>query len=90
MESTFSILLNYLREFIPANKGHVIAVGISSITIGVAIWLTAHTSGLHGDLTYLAFAPGTSLPAILVGLVLIGAAVMMKLPPADFDRNKPH
>jgi hypothetical protein len=87
MDSTFTIIANYLREFIPANKGHVIALGVSLITIGVCIWVTAHTSGLIGDLTYLALAPGTSLPFILGGVALVGVAMMMKLPPADFDRT---
>ena len=87
MDSTFTIIANYLREFIPANKGHVIAFGVSLITIGVCIWLTTHTSGLYGKLTYLGLAPGTSLPLILGGVALIGAAMMMKLPPADFDRT---
>lgn len=88
MESTLSILVNYVREFVPANKGHVIAAGISSIVIGLCIWLTTATSGLTGDLTYPALTPGTALPAILVGVLLIGAALLMKLPPPDFDRTK--
>jgi hypothetical protein len=88
MESTLSILTNYIKEFIPANKGHVIALGISSVVIGFAIWLTAHTSGLTGNLTYLALAPGTSIPCILGGFALIGIAMVMKQPPPDFDRSK--
>lgn len=81
MESTISILINYVREFIPANKGHVLALGVGMILVGICIAITAHTSGLHGDLTYLALHPGTSGPLIAGGIVLALAAAMMKLPP---------
>ena len=80
MESTLSILFDYIKEFIPANRGHFLAAGVGSILIGSCIMLTAITSGLSGNLTYLALHPGVSVPAILGGLGMIGAALTLKLP----------
>lgn len=80
MESTLSILTNYVKEFVPANKGHFLAAGVGMILMGICLWITAHTSGLHGNLTYLALHPGVTAPTILLGVVCIVAAVTMKLP----------
>lgn len=80
MESTLSILANYIKEFIPANKGHFLTVGVGLILIGLCIAVTAVTSGLTGQLTYLALHPGTSLSLIVAGLVVVVAALTMKLP----------
>lgn len=80
MESTVTILIDYIKEFIPANKGHVLTLGVGLILVGLCIALTAHTSGLHGKLTYLALHPGTSGPLIAGGALLALAAATMKLP----------
>jgi hypothetical protein len=80
MGTTLTILKDYLAEFIPANKGHFLSIGIGLILIGICIWETAYTSGLRGDLTYLALHPGTSGPLILGGAALVIAALVMKLP----------
>lgn len=79
-ESTISILVNYFKEFIPANKGHALTLGIGLIIIGACIALTAATSGLTGKLTYMALSPGTSGLLIGSGVVLTIAAAVMKLP----------
>ena len=80
MESTLSILVNYLKEFIPANKGHCLALGVGLILIGICIAETAYTSGLHGELTYFALHPGTSVPLMGGGVVLVLMALTMTLP----------
>ena len=80
MESTVKILIDYIKEFIPANRGHMITAGVGAILVGFCIWLTAHTSGLHGDLIYLALHPGVSAPAILGGALLVVLALILKLP----------
>jgi hypothetical protein len=80
MESTFTILIDYIKEFIPANKGHVLSLGIGLVVVGFCIALTAQTSGLTGNLTYLALHPGTSGPLMGAGAVLAIAAMVMKLP----------
>ena len=79
-ESTISIIINYLKEFIPANKGHAITLGIGMFIIGFCIALTAVTRGLSGELTYMALHPGTSGPLMLGGLGLAALAAVMKLP----------
>lgn len=81
MGTTVTILIDYLKEFIPANKGHFLAAGTGAILVGACIWLTAVTSGLKGDLTYLALHPGTSVPVMLGGAAMVVAALTMKLPP---------
>lgn len=81
MGSTVTILIDYIKEFIPANKGHFLAAGVTAFLIGACIWLTAVTSGLTGELTYLALHPGTSVPVMLGGVGLIVAALTMQLPP---------
>lgn len=81
MGSTVTILIDYVKEFIPANKGHFLAAGIGAFLIGACIWMTAVTSGLTGSLTYLALHPGTDVPLMLGGIVLAIAALTMKLPP---------
>jgi len=80
MGTTVTILIDYIKEFIPANKGHAIALGVGMIIVGLCIALTAHTSGLRGPLTYLALHPGTSGPLIAGGALLTIAALAMKLP----------
>ena len=80
MESTLSILVNYVKEFVPANKGHFLAAGVGMILMAICLWITAHTSGLHGELTYLALHPGVTAPTILLGIACVVAAVTMKLP----------
>ena len=85
MESTLSILVNYVKEFVPANKDHFLAAGVGMVLIGLCIWLTAYTGGLHGGLTYLALAPGITLPLILGGIVCVVAALTMKLPPNEYE-----
>lgn len=79
-ESTPTILINFFKEFIPANKGHAMALGFGLIVIGLCIWLTAYTSGLRGPLTYLDLSPGTSGPLVLGGVVLMVLGATMKLP----------
>lgn len=79
-DSTPTILINFFKEFIPANKGHALALGFGLIVIGLCIFLTAHTSGLGGPLTYLDLSPGTSGPLVLGGALLMVLASVMKLP----------
>lgn len=79
-ESTFSILANYVKEFIPANKGHVMSLGFGLFIIGFFIAFTAATSGLGGNLMYLALSPGTSGTLMLAGVALLIAGAVMKLP----------
>lgn len=80
MESTTSILINYIKEFIPANKGHVLALGLGLIAMSLCLMVTAVTSGLKGELVYMILHPGVTGFGILSGIALVIAGVTMKLP----------
>lgn len=78
MGTTITILVDFIKEFIPANKGSVLIVGVGLMLMSLCLMMVAVTSGLSGDLTYLTLHPGTTAPAFLGGLGLTIAALVMK------------
>ena len=78
MGTTITILVDFVKEFIPANKDKVLIVGIGTMLMSLCLMLVAVSSGLSGDLTYLTLHPGVTAPAFLGGLGLTGAALVMK------------
>ncbi len=78
MGTTVQILIDYLREFIPAHKVECLILGVGTILMSACLALTAHTSGLYGELTYLTLHPGLTGPGFAGGAFLIAAAMVMK------------
>jgi hypothetical protein len=83
MGNAVKVLSSWLKEFIPALKVECIIIGVSLIAMSVCLWVVAATSGLTGKLTYLILHPGTTIPGILSGILLIIAAMTMKPVPRE-------
>lgn len=84
LAETVQVLVDFLREFIPALKTEVILAGLASIAMGLCLWLVAVSSGLTGPLTYVALHPGTSMSGIFGGLGLIALTFIFPTRPEKF------
>lgn len=78
MGTSVQILIDYLREFIPAHKVECLILGFGAILMSACLAIEAHTSGLYGPLTYLTLHPGVTGPGFLGGAGLVAAALALK------------
>jgi hypothetical protein len=83
MGNAVRILGRWFREFVPALKTECIIVGVGLILMSLCLWVVAASSGLTGKLTYLAFHPGTDIPGIIIGVILVWLAMTWKPIPRD-------
>lgn len=83
MGNAVNILSSWLKEFIPALKVECLIVGIGLVLISICLMVVATTSGLSGNLMYMALHPGVTAPAMIGGIVLTIAALTMKPVPRE-------
>lgn len=83
MGNALKTLYNFFREFIPALKTESIILGVGLIVMSLCLWVVCATSGLSGTNTYMALHPGTTIPGIISGVVLIYLALTLKPVPYD-------
>lgn len=83
MGNAIRVLGLWLKEFIPALKVECLIVGVGLVLMSICLMVVTITSGLTGKNTYLILHPGTTIPGILAGLALIGAALTMKPVPRE-------
>ena len=70
LAETVQVIVDFLKEFVPALKTEFLIGGFGLIAMGLCLWLVSVTSGLTGELTYVALHPGTSIVCGIVGGVL--------------------
>lgn len=81
LANVVNVLLDFLKEFVPALKTEVLILGVGAIVMGICLHVVAVSSGLSGDLTYPVLHPGTSWGGIGGGLALIALTFVFSTPP---------
>lgn len=83
MGNAIMVLTSWFKEFVPALKVEAIIIGVGLIAMSLCLMDVCITSGLNGNLIYMILHPGTTVPGILAGAALIGAALTMKPVPRE-------
>lgn len=84
MGNAIMVLTSWFKEFVPALKVEAIIIGAGLIAMSLCLMDVCLTSGLTGNRTYMILHPGTTIPGIIAGVLLIVAALTMKpVPPEE-------
>jgi hypothetical protein len=83
MGNAVRVLGLWAKEFIPALKVECLIVGWGLVLMSICLIVVATTSGLTGSNTYMILHPGLTIPGIIAGLALVGAALTMKPVPRE-------